>query len=339
VDEAQALKNPTTQRSKAARALDAEFRIALTGTPLENHLGELWSLFSIVFPGLLGSWDQFRERFAAPIEKVRDPAARAALARVIQPFLLRRTKAEVARELPSRTEVEVPIALSDDEHRLYEDARLAAVAELAVKGQGMRDEQRRFQVLAALTRLRLLASHPKLYDASSTIASSKLKRALELLEELRSEGHRTLVFSQFTSHLALVREALDAVGFSTLYLDGQTPAKERAALIDRFQAGEADAFLISLKAGGTGINLTAADYVLHLDPWWNPAVEDQATDRAHRIGQTKPVTVYRLITRGTIEDKIVALHRDKRALVAGVLEGTDVAAKLSAKDLLALLGE
>ncbi|HTL31572.1 MAG TPA: DEAD/DEAH box helicase [Kofleriaceae bacterium] len=339
VDEAQALKNPTTQRAKAARSLNADFRIALTGTPLENHLGELWSLFSVVFPGLLGSWDQFRERFAAPIEKVKDPEARAALARVIQPFLLRRTKAEVARELPSRTEVEVPVALSDDEHQLYEDARLSAVAELTIKGGGMRDEQRRFQVLAALTRLRLLASHPKLYDSASTIASSKLKRTIELLDELRSEGHRALVFSQFTSHLSLVREALDAHGFSTLYLDGATPAKDRAALIDRFQAGEGDAFLISLKAGGTGINLTAADYVIHLDPWWNPAVEDQATDRAHRIGQTKPVTVYRLISRGTIEDKIVALHRDKRALVAGVLEGTDVAARLTAKDLMSLLSD
>ncbi|HSD88270.1 MAG TPA: DEAD/DEAH box helicase, partial [Kofleriaceae bacterium] len=337
VDEAQALKNPATQRAKAARALDAELRIALTGTPLENHLGELWSLFAIVFPGLLGSWEQFRERFATPIEKTKDPEARAALARVIQPFLLRRTKAEVARELPARSEIEVPIALSDDEVELYEDARLAAVAELTTKGKGMRDEQRRFQVLAALTRLRLLASHPKLYDATSKVPSSKLKRAVELLDELRSEGHRALVFSQFTSHLGLVREALDVAGFSTLYLDGSTPPKTRAALIDRFQAGEGDAFLISLKAGGTGINLTAADYVLHLDPWWNPAVEDQATDRAHRIGQTKPVTVYRLISRGTIEQKIVLLHRDKRALVAGVLEGTDVAARLTAKDLMSLL--
>jgi SNF2 family DNA or RNA helicase len=337
IDEAQALKNPATQRAKAARALNAELRIALTGTPLENHLGELWSIFSTVFPGLLGSWEQFRERYATPIEKVKDPEARAALARVIAPFLLRRTKPEVARELPARTEIEIPIALSSEEHALYEDARLAAVAELSVKGKGMRDQQHRFQVLAALTRLRLLASHPKLYDATSTVPSSKLKRAVELLEELRSEGHRALVFSQFTSHLGLVREALDEAGISTLYLDGSTPMKQRAALIDRFQGGEGDAFLISLKAGGTGINLTAADYVLHLDPWWNPAVEDQATDRAHRIGQTKPVTVYRLISRGTIEDKIVLLHRDKRALVAGILEGTDVAARMTANDLMSLL--
>jgi len=337
IDEAQALKNPNTLRAKAARRLDAQFRIALSGTPLENHLGELWSLFAIIFPGLLGSWEQFRERFALPIERNRDSAARGALARVLRPFLLRRTKSEVARELPSRTEIQVPVALSKAEWQLYEDARLAAVAELGVHGKKIKNEQQRFAVLAALTRLRLLASHPRLYDSASTLGSSKMRRLLELLEELQTEGHRALVFSQFTSHLALVREELDRAGFSSLYLDGGTPAGHRAKLIQRFQAGEGDVFLISLKAGGTGINLTAADYVIHLDPWWNPAVEDQATDRAHRIGQTKPVTVYRLITRGTIEEQIVALHGDKRALVAGILEGTDVAARLSTRDLLDLL--
>jgi superfamily II DNA or RNA helicase len=337
IDEAQALKNPNTRRARAARKLDAAFRIALSGTPFENHLGELWSLFAIVFPGLLGSWEQFRERFAAPVERGKDPEARAALSRVLRPFLLRRTKQEVARELPSRTEIQVSVALSKEEWELYEDARLAAVAELDRQGKAVRDEQHRFQVLAALTRLRLLASHPRLYDGRSQVASSKLRRLLELLDELRREGHRALVFSQFTSHLALVREALDAAGYTSLYLDGATPAKQRAKLIAAFQAGEADVFLLSLKAGGTGINLTAADYVIHLDPWWNPAVEDQATDRAHRIGQTRPVTVYRLIARGTIEEQILSMHGDKRALVAGVLDGTDVAARLTTRDLLALL--
>jgi SNF2-related domain/Helicase conserved C-terminal domain len=337
IDEAQALKNPTTQRAHAARKLDAGFRIALSGTPLENHLGELWSLFSIVFPGLLGSWEQFRERYAVPIERGKDPEAGAALSRVIRPFLLRRTKQEVARELPARTEIQIAIALSHDEHALYEDARLAAVAELSQKGKGVRNEQQRFQVLAALTRLRMLASHPRLYDATSTVPSSKLRRVVELLEELRAGGHRALVFSQFTSHLALVREALDQAGFHTLYLDGSTAAGRRKTLVQAFQNGEGQAFLISLKAGGTGVNLTAADYVIHLDPWWNPAVEDQASDRAHRIGQTKPVTVYRLIARGTIEEKILAMHADKRALVAGILDGTDVAARLTTRDLLELL--
>jgi hypothetical protein len=337
VDEAQALKNPGTRRARAARRLNAGFRIALSGTPLENHLGELWSLFSIVFPGLLGSWEQFRERFAAPVERGKDPEARAALSRVLRPFLLRRTKQEVARELPARTEIQVPVALSEEEWALYEDARLAAVAEVSTQGKGLRNEQQRFQVLAALTRLRLLASHPRLYDAESALASSKMRRLLELVEELRSEGHRALVFSQFTSHLALVREELERAGFTYQYLDGATPAGARAKRIQAFQEGEGEVFLISLKAGGTGINLTAADYVIHLDPWWNPAVEDQATDRAHRIGQTRPVTVYRLIARGTIEEQILSLHSDKRALVAGVLEGTDAAARLTTRDLLTLL--
>ena len=337
VDEAQALKNPSTQRAKAARRLRAAFRIALSGTPFENHLGELWSLFSVVFPGLLGSWDQFRERYALPIERDKNPEARAALSRVIRPFLLRRTKSDVARELPSRTEIEVPIALSTAETQMYEDVRLLAVAELSKQAKKTPEDRQRFQVLAALTKLRLLASHPKLHDAESPVASSKMQRLLELVDELRSAGHRALIFSQFTSHLELVQDELTHAGVQWLYLDGGTPLRERARLIERFQEGEGDVFLISLKAGGTGINLTAADYVIHLDPWWNPAVEDQATDRAHRIGQTKPVTVYRLIARGTVEERILQLHASKRALVADVLDGSDVAGKLSTKDLLALI--
>ena len=338
VDEAQAIKNPRTERAKAARMLRAEFRIALSGTPLENHLGELWSLFAVVFPGLLGSWDQFRARFGVPIERDHSEQASGALARLIRPFLLRRTKAEVAPELPARTEILVPIAMSSQEAELYEDARLSTLAQLDKSKKNNDDvDKRRFEVLAALTRLRLLASHPKLYDPSSPVGSSKMQRLLELVDELRSEGHRALVFSQFTSHLALVRAELDRAGVMYHYLDGATPPRDRRDLVNRFQAGERDLFLISLKAGGTGINLTAADYVIHLDPWWNPAVEDQATDRAHRIGQDKPVTVYRLVARGTVEEKILALHGTKRALVAGVLEGTDAAAKLTTRDLMELL--
>ncbi|HZH03095.1 MAG TPA: DEAD/DEAH box helicase, partial [Myxococcaceae bacterium] len=338
-DEAQAIKNPNAQRSRAARALKADFRVALSGTPLENHLGELWSLFRTAFPGLLGSWEQFRERYAGPIERNQDPHAGPALSRVLRPFLLRRTKAEVARELPSKTEVRLPVMLSKEERALYEDARLAILAELTASGDGLREEQKRFQVLAGLTRLRLLASHPRLYEPESRVASSKMKQLLRLVEELREEGHRCLVFSQFTSHLALVRGELERVGVRYLYLDGETPAARRGELVRAFQGGEGEVFLISLKAGGTGLNLTAADYVIHLDPWWNPAVEDQATDRAHRIGQTNPVTVYRLVAQGTIEEQILAMHEDKRALVSGVLEGTGAAARLSAEDLLSLLRE
>jgi superfamily II DNA or RNA helicase len=337
LDEAQAVKNAGTRRARAARAIEADFSVALSGTPVENHVGELWSLYRIAFPGLLGSWELFRSRFAAPIEQDGDVARRRALAATLRPFLLRRTKGEVARELPTRTEISIPVALSSGERRLYEETRLAAVARLAGVAPKVRPEQRRFQVLAAITELRLLACHPRLHDHASALPSSKLARFLALAAELADAGHRTLVFSQFTSHLALVREALDAAGASYLYLDGKTPPADRDRLVARFQAGEGQHFLISLKAGGTGLNLTAADYVIHLDPWWNPAVEDQATDRAHRIGQTRPVTVYRLVSEGTIEETIVRLHEEKRELAAGILDGMDAAGRLSSDELLGLI--
>ncbi|MCP3139675.1 DEAD/DEAH box helicase [Pyxidicoccus xibeiensis] len=336
-DEAQTLKNAATHRVRAARALQGDFKFALSGTPLENHLGELWSLFAVVFPELLGSWEAFRERFAAPIEKGIDPTAAPALARVLQPFLLRRTKAQVEAQLPARTDVRVPVVLSAEEWQLYEDARLAALSDLETNKHVLREQERRVEVLAALTRLRLLASHPRLYDPESTVESSKLERLMELVQELRAEGHRALVFSQFTSHLALVREVLDARGIRYEYLDGQTPQGARGERVRAFQEGDAPLFLISLKAGGFGLNLTAATSVIHLDPWWNPAVEDQASDRAHRIGQDRPVTVYRLVARGTIEEQMLSLHEHKRALVAGVLEGKDQAGRLTSKELLALL--
>ncbi|MEW5850321.1 MAG: DEAD/DEAH box helicase, partial [Myxococcota bacterium] len=337
VDEAQAVKNVNTQRAQACRELDAAFRLALTGTPLENHLGELWSLYRVVFPGLLGSWEEFRERFAGPIERDGDNERRVALASLCRPFLLRRTKAQVAPELPPRTDMTVLVEPSPAERRLYEQARLAAAAQVAGLAE-VPEEKRRFQVLAALTRLRLCACHPRLYDENSAVTSSKVTRLMELVDELREEGHRALVFSQFTSLLGLVREELDRRNVRYLYLDGQTPAAKRDELVRLFQAGQGgELFLISLKAGGTGLNLTAATYVIHLDPWWNPAVEDQASDRAHRIGQQRPVTVMRLVTEGTVEQQILSLHQDKRALVAGVLEGTEAAGRLSTSELMDLI--
>ncbi|WP_224248554.1 SNF2-related protein [Hyalangium gracile] len=333
VDEAQAAKNPDTARARALRAIQAEARVALSGTPVENRLSELWSLFRIVFPGLLGSRQSFRKRFAEPIERERDPVARAALTRVLRPFLLRRTKAEVARELPPRIETLVPVVLSEEERRLYEKVRVAALARVGDSAS----EGQRFELLAALTRLRQLACHPRLGDPDSTLPSSKLERLLERVEELRAEGGRALIFSQFVQLLGLTREALEARGFSLQYLDGQTPAAERQARVEAFQRGEGDVFLISLKAGGTGLNLTAADHVIHLDPWWNPAVEDQATDRAHRIGQTRPVTVSRLVSQGTIEEAIVALHAEKRELASSLLSEVDGATALTPEQLMALL--
>lgn len=340
IDEAQAIKNATTRRAHAIRELDATWRVALTGTPIENHLGELWSLFRAISPGLFGGFEAFKDRFASPIERDKDATRRIALANIIRPFVLRRTKSEVAKELPPRTDIRMEIELSADERRLYEAVRSAALEDLAKKGDGEEAvEEKRFRVLAALTRLRQLACHPRLYEDSSPIPSSKLARFMELVDSLKKEGHRALVFSQFTRHLALVRRALEQAGVGYLYLDGSTPSGERARIVDAFQRGEAELFLISLKAGGTGLNLTAADYVVHLDPWWNPAVEDQATDRAHRIGQARPVTVYRLVARRTIEEAMLALHTEKRKLVADLLEGADTAAKVSTEELVRLIRE
>ncbi|MEM7604887.1 MAG: DEAD/DEAH box helicase [Myxococcota bacterium] len=344
-DEAQAIKNARTRRAKAARNLDASWRLALTGTPLENHLGEVWSLFRTVSPGLLGPWEHFRRHYALPIERDGDAAAQRKLVQRLQPFLLRRTKAQVASELPPRTEVLHPVELSERERRLYDASRDEAIQGLGAaaepegeeKAKGKKKGSERFAVLAALTRLRRLACHPRMVVPSWSGSSAKLDAFLELASELAREGRRALVFSQFTSHLSIVREALDFRGHTSLYLDGKTPAKKRGALVEAWQEGSDPFFLISLKAGGTGLNLTAADTVIHLDPWWNPAAEDQASDRAHRIGQDKPVTVVRFVAQGTIEEKVLELHQEKRDLADALLAGGDTAAKLELADLKALL--
>ncbi|MBM4319062.1 MAG: DEAD/DEAH box helicase, partial [Deltaproteobacteria bacterium] len=342
LDEAQAIKNPETQRARAVFHLQAPCRVALTGTPVENRAGELWSLFHAIAPGLLGSAESFRERFALPIERDRDQAAQELLARMIRPFVLRRLKAQVAPELPPRTEVRIDVELSREERVLYDELRASALAALAGVGggggaNGGGEQQRRFQVLAALTRLRQLACHPQLVHPVTDVGSAKLAVLRELLAQLRHEGHRTLIFSQFTSHLALVRRMLEQEGVAFCAFDGSTPALQRRAEVDAFQGGSGEVFLLSLKAGGTGINLTAADYVVFLDPWWNPAVEDQAADRTHRIGQQRPVTIYRLVARDTIEEGILALQREKRELVQALLDGTGSAAALSTDELIGLI--
>lgn len=338
LDEAQFIKNAATKTSQAIRAIHSDWRLGLSGTPLENHLGELWSLFRALSPGLLGSWDRFRTRFAEPIQRHQDQQRRESLAELVRPFILRRTKSAVLKELPERTEITLMAELGTEERERYEDARLTAVAELSgalpdAKGEG----DQRFKTLAWLTKLRQLACHPRLVDKSWRKGSAKLRLLMETVEGLREEGHRALVFSQFVRHLDLVRAALDDRGFTYQYLDGSTPAAERQRRIDAFQNGEGELFLISLKAGGTGLNLTAANYVIHLDPWWNPAVEDQATDRAHRIGQERAVTVYRLVSKGTIEEQIIELHANKRQLVANVLGGTDQAGRLDTDELIHLI--
>ncbi len=338
LDEAQFIKNFQTKTAQAVRELNADWRLALTGTPLENHVGELWSLMRVVSPGLLGSWERFRKGFAEPIERDNSKDRLKALGRVVRPFILRRTKKEVLHDLPPRQEIVLYAELSEAERRKYDAARMAALAELTSNVPGEENEQqKRIRVLAWLTRLRQIACHPRLVDSTWDQSSAKLDMLMEVIEELREGEHRALIFSQFVQHLSLVREALDKLGVHYQYLDGSTPAAQRQVAVDAFQAGEGDLFLISLKAGGTGLNLTGADYVVHLDPWWNPAVEDQATDRAHRIGQQRKVTVYRLVAKDTIEEQILALHGAKRELISGVLEGADRAGKLNTDELVSLI--
>jgi superfamily II DNA or RNA helicase len=336
LDEAQAIKNPGALRTRAVRSLSAGVKIALTGTPIENRLSELWSLFSILAPGLFDTWEEFRARFAVPIERNGDKEKLVELRSLLRPFLLRRTKAMVERELPPRVEVVRSVDLSEEERALYEAERTSALDSLE-KRRG--DPDFRFALLAVLTRMRRLVCDPALVFDDTTVKSSKIEELLVLLEDLRREAHRALVFSQFTSLLARVRKVLDARRVPYLYLDGSTPGAARMDLVDRWQNGDEPFFLISLKAGGTGLNLTAADYVVHLDPWWNPAVEDQASDRAHRIGQTKPVTVVRLVAQDTIEERVLEMHEAKRKLASGLLEGAEANAAIDTDALLELLGE
>lgn len=336
LDEAQAIKNMTTKRSQAAMNLKGGFKLITTGTPIENHLGELWNLFRFINPGLLGSFESFNQRFAIPIEKFQDKQVRSKLKKLIQPFPLRRTKNQVLEELPSRTEILLHVELSREEMAFYEALRREAISKLteseATAGQ------KHLQVLAEIMRLRRACCNPSLVMPDTELSSAKLQLFAEVLGDLLENRHKALVFSQFVDHLHIIRDYLDKQGINYQYLDGSTPAAERKKRVDAFQAGSGDVFLISLKAGGTGLNLTAADYVIHMDPWWNPAVEDQASDRAHRIGQQRPVTIYRLVAKDTIEDKIVDLHQHKRDLADSLLEGTDISGKISTEALLELIG-
>jgi superfamily II DNA or RNA helicase len=332
LDEAQAIKNPDSQVSRAARQLQAHHRLALTGTPVENHLGELWSLFAFVLPGFLGRREAFAERVADALGGPDQHLALAWLRQRVRPFILRRLKSEVAPELPARTEMIIRCELSEDEHQLYEAVRLSALDEV----RAAIGAKRSLGVLEALLRLRQAACHPGLLPGREETTSSKQDALIERLDSLASQGHRALVFSQWTSFLDLVEAALEDAGIPCCRLDGST--RDRHAVVERFQAPDGPpVFLLSLKAGGTGLNLTAADYVFHLDPWWNPAVEDQAVDRAHRIGQTRPVFSVRLVAAGTVEERIVALQGAKRELARAAIgdEGL-LASKLSAQELMTL---
>ncbi|MGI4789301.1 MAG: SNF2-related protein [Janthinobacterium lividum] len=318
LDEAQAIKNPVSQSAKAVRLLSSDHKLSLTGTPVENSTLELWSQFSFLNPGLLGNLEHFRTEFSGAIEKNHDEIAAAFLRKLVHPFILRRTKDQVATDLPPRTEEILYVELEPGQKKLYDKTRDFYRDQIlgVVEKEGLNDV--RMKILEGLLRLRQIANHPKLVEPASRAASGKFERLLEILETLRAEGHKALVFSQFVQMLTLVREALDARQIPYAYLDGQT--KDREGRVDSFQNDPSlPFFLISLKAGGVGLNLTAADYVIHIDPWWNPAVEMQATDRTHRIGQDKPVFVYKFITRDTVEEKILLLQDRKRALVSQLI--------------------
>ncbi len=334
LDEAQAIKNAATKRSRAAMALRAKFRLITTGTPIENHLGELWNLFHFINPGLLGSLNSFNDRFAIPIERHQNREARFKLKKLIRPFILRRIKSQVLEELPSRTEVTLEVSMSPEERVFYEALRQNA---LELFENNTEKKGRHIQILAEIMKLRQACCNPRLLDVNSPIQSAKLEVFSSLVKELIASHHKVLVFSQFIGHLQIIREFFDQEHIHYQYLDGKTPSALRKKRVEAFQNGEGDVFLISLKAGGLGLNLTAADYVIHMDPWWNPAIEDQASDRAHRIGQTRPVTIYRLVCKNTIEEQIVRLHQEKRDLAGTLLEGSDMSARMSSEELLDLI--
>jgi hypothetical protein len=334
LDEAQNIKNPAAAVTQAARSLNARHRLCLTGTPVENSLTELWSLFHFLMPGFLGSLADFGRRFRTPIESKGDTVAQGRLVRRIRPFVMRRTKEEVATELPPKTEMVERVELAGAQRDLYESLRLAMdrrVREL-IASKGF--EKSRIEILDALLKLRQVCCDPrlvKLDSAKKVQGSAKRERLLEMLGQLRGEGRRILLFSQFTSMLDLIEEDLRTAGMEWVRISGDT--QDRDTPVRRFQAGEVPLFLISLRAGGTGLNLTAADTVIHYDPWWNPAVENQATDRAYRIGQDKAVFVFKLVAAGTVEERILELQERKARLAGAVFGDGEAATSLTADDL------
>ena len=332
LDEAQAIKNHTTQKYKAVCGVNSKVRFALTGTPVENRLGELWSIFSFLMPGYLPPYKTFCARFEKPIVQEDDKDALRRLNQLTGPFILRRMKSEVLKELPPKTENLHRIELDEQQRKLY----LAAVVDAREKLRAAKPEDK-MAVFAVLMRLREICCDPRLVADNWDGGSAKLEACMELVTAAVEGGHRILLFSQFTSMLELLAKRLDEAGVSHFTLQGSTPKPVRAELVRRFNSGEADVFLISLRAGGTGLNLTAADIVIHYDPWWNPAAEDQATDRAYRIGQTRKVEVIRLVTHASIEEQVVALGQRKKALFDQLIKpGESMVGGLSPQEIMSL---
>ncbi len=334
LDEAQTIKNMRSRAHASARAIDAEHRLCLSGTPVENHLGELWALLDFVNPGLLGDELHFGRFYRVPIEKLRNEERLLALRELVAPYILRRLKRDVAKELPPKTEVMRPIELRGPQRELYESIRVAAHAEVRrlIKKKGLAAST--VPILGALTKLRQVCCDPRLVrmtTANTVRDSAKYQMFFELLEKQLEGGHRILVFSQFTSMLALLAQGLKERKVPYAELTGATV--DRAAAVDRFEGGAAQVFLISLKAGGTGLTLTSADVVIHYDPWWNPAVQAQATDRAYRIGQKKPVMSYHLFAAGSVEERILGLQRSKRHVADAILGNGQASSVLSENDV------
>ncbi len=345
LDEAQTVKNAASRSASAVRRLNARHRLCLTGTPLENHLGELWTQFDFLMPGFLGDARSFTRLWRKPIEENGETLRAQLLAQRVRPFILRRRKQDVATELPPRTEVIKRVRLQGRQRDLYESVRVASdeIVRRVLQRKGFAGAQ--ISILDALLKLRQVCCDPHLLKGASspqrapkTMERAKLELLRDMLPALVDEGRRVLVFSQFTEMLSLIEAELDVLQLPWLALTGRTPVAQRGAVVKRFQAQEVPILLVSLKAGGLGLNLTAADTVIHMDPWWNPAVEEQATARAHRIGQDQPVFVYKLVVEGSIEERMLALQARKQALAEGVLGHDDEAArKFSAEDLQALL--
>ncbi|MCD4691530.1 MAG: DEAD/DEAH box helicase, partial [Calditrichales bacterium] len=318
LDESQNIKNPFSETSKAVRLINAQNRLALTGTPVENNTMDLWSQFDFINPGLLGDLNFFKESFMRPIEKEQNVQAASALKRLIFPFILRRTKEDVAKELPPKVESIIYSPMSDEQQKMYNKWRLSYRDNILEEIEGKGLNKSKFKVLEGLTKLRQISCHPRLVDSIYVDTSGKFDALNEMVEEIISENHKVLIFSQFVQMLKIIRQNFDSQNIPYSYLDGSTTDRETP--VNQFQEDDKiRIFLISLKAGGTGLNLTAADYVIHYDPWWNPAVEMQATDRAYRIGQTRKVFAYKLISKDSVEEKIIKLQDRKRELVKSLI--------------------
>jgi SNF2 family DNA or RNA helicase len=338
LDEAQKIKNSRSESAKASRLIDTKYYLALSGTPMENHLGELHSIFDTVMPNFLGSLKEFKTLYQNPIEKEKSSLAQERLNSRIRPFMLRRTKDKVAKELPLKTEVVRSVSFESDQAQLYETIRVSMEKSVRESIKAMGLAKSHISILAALLKLRQVCCDPRLLkieEAQRVQESAKLEMLIELVEELREEGRRILIFSQFTSMLEIIEEQMMDNNIAYSKLTGSTVKRQEQ--IDKFNEDRSDVFLISLKAGGVGLNLTKADVVIHYDPWWNPAAQDQATDRAYRIGQDKPVFVYKLIVQNSVEEKIVQMQENKKALAEAIYEGKEQGfTKMNEQELLEL---